>query len=86
MTDLSPTRSGGRAARRAARSAPLANHLRPIRPGMDGGLYRPLSQKGMADIHNAALTALEEIGLADAPASGIAYICLLYTSPSPRDS
>ena len=74
MTDLSPTRSGGRAARRAARSAPLANHLRPIRPGMDGGLYRPLSQKGMADIHNAALTALEEIGLADAPASGIAYM------------
>lgn len=74
MTDLSPTRTGGRAARRAARAAPLAQHLRPIRPGLEGGLYRPLSDQGMADIHNAALTALEEIGLADAPASGIAYL------------
>ncbi|APE43766.1 methyltransferase [Sulfitobacter alexandrii] len=74
MTDTMTTRTGGRAARRAARAAPLAQHLRPVRPGLEGGLYRPLSDKGMADIHQAALTALEEIGLADAPASGVAHL------------
>jgi len=74
MTDLSPSRSGGRAARRAARSKPLAQHLRPIRPGMEGGTYKPLTQAGMEAIHRAALDALEQIGLADAPPTGIAYL------------
>ncbi|MBD3663459.1 trimethylamine methyltransferase family protein [Sulfitobacter sp. TSTF-M16] len=74
MTDQSPTRTGGRAARRAARAAPLADHLRPIRPGMTGGQYKPLSDADMAAIHAAALQALEEIGLVDAPESGVAYL------------
>lgn len=74
MTDQTPLRSGGRAARRAARSQPLATHLRPIRPGMEGGTYKPLTQAGMEAIHRAALEALEEIGLADAPPSGVAYL------------
>jgi trimethylamine--corrinoid protein Co-methyltransferase len=67
-------RSGGRAARRAARAAPLADHLRPIRPGMSGGTYKPLTEAGMDRIHRAALDALEQIGLADAPPSGIEYL------------
>lgn len=74
MTDLSPTRTGGRAARRAARAAPLADHLRPIRAGMEGGTYKPLSDTDMQRIHTAALDALEQIGLADAPPSGVAYL------------
>ena len=74
MTQRPQTRSGGRSARRAARAAPLATHLRPIRPGMSGGTYKPLSPADMDKIHGAALDALEEIGLADAPASGIAYL------------
>tara|TARA_R110002072_G_scaffold302139_1_gene484127 strand:- start:1274 stop:2812 length:1539 start_codon:yes stop_codon:yes gene_type:complete len=74
MTFQSPARTGGRAARRAARAAPLADHLRPIRPGMNGGTYKPLTDEGMKRIHNAALDALEQIGLADAPASGVAYL------------
>lgn len=74
MNDQSPTRSGGRAARRAARAAPLADHLRPIRPGMSGGNYNPLSDHDIQRIHTAALDALETIGLADAPESGIAYL------------
>lgn len=75
MNDLTPkTRSGGRAARRAARSAPLADHLRPIRAGMDGGTYNPLSSIQVKQIHAAALDALENIGLADAPQSGIDYL------------
>ena len=74
MTELSPSRSGGRAARRAARRAPLADHLRPIRPGMSGGQYKPLTDEGVQAIHRAALEALETVGLADAPASGVEYL------------
>ena len=64
-------RSGGRAARKASRAAPLSDTMRPIRPGMEGGTYHPLSQSDMEKINRSALTALEEIGLADAPQSGI---------------
>ncbi|MEL0435589.1 trimethylamine methyltransferase family protein [Phycobacter sp. K97] len=75
MTELSPNRAagrnGGRAARRAARAAPLSSSLRPIRPGMSGGTYSPLTDAGVQRIHLAALEALERIGLADAPQSGV---------------
>ncbi|MBU2993416.1 trimethylamine methyltransferase family protein [Octadecabacter sp. 1_MG-2023] len=66
-----PSRSGGRAARHAMRSAPLTEDMRPIRAGMTGGTYKPLSEADVLKIHEAALTALETIGLADAPASGV---------------
>ncbi|MEM6307281.1 MAG: trimethylamine methyltransferase family protein, partial [Pseudomonadota bacterium] len=71
MNDLSPRRSGGRAARRAARAAALPEDVQPIKAGMSGGTYKPMSDADVKNIHNAALTALEEIGLADAPASGV---------------
>ncbi|MFK7868319.1 MAG: trimethylamine methyltransferase family protein [Roseobacter sp.] len=74
MSTRIQTRTGGRAARRAARAAPLADHLRPIRAGMSGGQYKPLSSVDMDNIHHAALEALERIGLADAPASGVATL------------
>jgi len=64
-------RSGGREARLALRAAPLAEGLRPVRAGLPGGQYRPLSEAGVARIHEAALTALEEIGLSQAPKSGV---------------
>ncbi len=64
-------RAGGRAARMALRQAPLAEDLRPIRPGLRGGQYRPLSDACVARIHETALPALSEIGLANAPPSGI---------------
>ncbi|NIZ63022.1 methyltransferase [Sedimentitalea sp. CY04] len=67
-------RSGGRAARRAARAAPVADHLRSVYPGMEGGTLKPLTQDDMERIHQSALTALETIGLADAPQSGIDYL------------
>ncbi|MEM1005435.1 MAG: trimethylamine methyltransferase family protein [Pseudomonadota bacterium] len=70
----SSSRSGGRAARRAARATALPDHLRPVRPGMEGGTYKPLTETQVAQIHNAALQALETIGLADAPQSGIEYL------------
>ncbi len=64
-------RSGGRSARRAARAAPLSQDVRPIRAGMEGGQYKPLTDHDMTRIHETALDALEQIGLADAPQSGI---------------
>ncbi len=64
-------RGGGRAARVAARAAPLTEGMRPVRAGMEGGQYRPLSDTDIARIHESALQALEEIGLAKAPQSGI---------------
>lgn len=64
-------RGGGRAARVAARAAPLEQDLRPVRAGMDGGQYRPLAEADVARIHESALQALEVIGLAKAPPSGV---------------
>ncbi len=69
-----PARSGGRAARHAMRAAPLTEAKRPIRAGMSGGTYQPLSQHDMERIYETALIALEQIGLADAPPSGVAVM------------
>ncbi len=64
-------RAGGRAAQIAARAAPKTGADRPIRAGLEGGQYRPLKEPDVLRIHAAALDALEEIGLANAPASGV---------------
>ena len=64
-------RSGGRQARVAMRAAPLADDVRPVRGGLPGGTYKPLSEAGMAKIHASALEALEVIGLSNAPSSGV---------------
>jgi len=79
MNDQSPpargrnkARSGGRAARHAMRAAPLSAEKQPIKPGMTGGTYNPLSETDIARIYEAALVALAEIGLSDAPESGVA--------------
>ena len=70
MTDHSPQRRG-RAARKAARAAALPDDLRPIRAGLSGGRYTALTEAECQRIHKTALRALAEIGLADAPQSGI---------------
>lgn len=81
MTDLSDLpgetcepartrRAGGRQARVALRSAPLADDVKPVRAGLPGGQYRPLTEAGVQQIHAAALDALEQIGLSQAPESG----------------
>ncbi len=64
-------RAGGRAARVAVRSAPLADNLRPVRAGLSGGHYNPLTEAGVLRIHAAALDALEQVGLSQAPDSGV---------------
>ncbi|SFI24881.1 trimethylamine methyltransferase family protein [Jannaschia pohangensis] len=67
-----PHRSGGRAARQAARAAALPDDLRPVRPGLSGGRYAPLTEAQVTRIHETALAALEEIGLSGAPPTGVA--------------
>ena len=64
-------RGGGRAARVAARAAPLDASLRPVWPGIPGGQYSPLAEADVLRIHEAALDALEQIGMAKAPPSGV---------------
>ncbi len=66
MADRGSRRSGGREARRALRAAPLAEDVRPVRPGLSGGSYKPLSQNDLERIHEAVLTVLETIGFANA--------------------
>jgi trimethylamine--corrinoid protein Co-methyltransferase len=64
-------RSGGRSARKAMRAAPLPEATRPIRAGLDGGRYNPLTQEQAQRIHETALNILEQIGLSQAPQSGV---------------
>ena len=61
-----PRRSGGRRARKAERAAPLAEALKPVRPGHAGGQYQPLSAAGVAAVADNALRILERVGFADA--------------------
>jgi len=59
-------RSGGRQARKALRSAPLAEDVKPVHPGELGGRYRPLSDPDIAAIDDNIYKILEEIGFNDA--------------------
>ncbi|MGI9366192.1 MAG: trimethylamine methyltransferase family protein [Rhizobiaceae bacterium] len=59
-------RSGGRQARRELRAAPLREDIRPIRAGMSGKTYKPLSDQDVEKIHSAVLDVLENIGLSQA--------------------
>ena len=59
-------RSGGRAARKALRSAPLAEETKPVHPGESGGAYKPLTEDGIAAIRENIFRILEEVGFADA--------------------
>ena len=56
-------RSGGRAGRVAAGQAPLEVGVRPVRPGLPGGKFAPLSESDMQQVYDAALGLLEDIGM-----------------------
>ena len=59
-------RSGGRAARIAARAAGPTEDERAVRPGYPGGRYAPLTESDCAQVYEAALCLLEDIGMAGA--------------------
>jgi trimethylamine--corrinoid protein Co-methyltransferase len=56
-------RSGGRSARKAARAKHGASAA--VHPGHKGGQYKPLSERDIERIHDAALNILENIGIGD---------------------
>ncbi|RVA10225.1 methyltransferase, partial [Mesorhizobium sp. M7D.F.Ca.US.004.03.1.1] len=64
--DQRSRRSGGREARRAMRAAPLADDIKPVRAGLEGGSYGPLTRNDQERIHEAVLTLLETVGFANA--------------------
>lgn len=59
----SARKSGGREARIAARRAGTAGAV--VRPGMEGGRYRPLTDRDIERIHSTALDVLENIGIGE---------------------
>ena len=59
-------RMGGRAARQALRAAPIPEDERAVQPGQASGRYQPLTESEVLRIHQAALEALEQIGIANA--------------------
>ena len=58
--------SGGREARRALRSAPLADALKPVHPGEVGGQFRPLKDADSAAINDNVFRILGEVGFSEA--------------------
>ena len=66
-------RRGGRSARVALRSSPLADDVKPIRAGMLGGTYRPLDDRSISRINDAVMDSLEQIGLGQPTPSCIEY-------------
>ena len=58
--------AGARQAKLAERKAALAEELKPVHPGESGGQYQPLGPEDVAQIHEATLRILEEVGFADA--------------------
>src|SRR5580765_3851486 len=77
-------RGSGREARRAERSRPLPDHLRPVKPGMQSGRYLPLSDSDIKQIHETALRLLAEVGLGDAIESGIEIMTAAGCTLSPQ--
>ena len=53
-------RSGGRKARVALRSAPLAEDIKPVHRGETGGQYKPLDDAGMDQIETRAVAMLAD--------------------------
>ncbi len=48
------------------RAAPLADDIKPVRAGLEGGSYGPLTPNDQERIHEAVLTLLERVGFANA--------------------
>ena len=62
-----PRRSGGRRERQRIRAANPEGSTPPIRPGMSGGQFNPLSNADVLKINDAAMEVLETIGIGEVP-------------------
>ncbi len=77
-------RRGGRQARRELRAAPPPAEARPVKPGMEGGLYRPLTDTDIERIHRAALDMLDQVGFSDAIPSCVELVTAAGGSVTPE--
>ncbi|MEM7259192.1 MAG: trimethylamine methyltransferase family protein [Pseudomonadota bacterium] len=59
-------RRGARAAKKAERAAPLSADERAVNPGMSGGRFAPLSDSDIAQVNEAVMNVLENVGLSQA--------------------
>ena len=59
-------RTNSREAKIAMRKAALADDLKPVHAGMEGGQYRPLTDTDITAINDTVFKILEEVGFADA--------------------
>lgn len=64
-TESPRRRAGGRAAKLAARRDNPAENKRPVRPGLTGGRYLPLTEADCRQVYEAALWLLSEVGMGD---------------------
>lgn len=71
---MSSRRAGGRQARKALRAAPLAEENKPVRPGMEGGRYQPLTREDMDKVHQTILDLLENVGFSRSIPSCVEYV------------
>jgi trimethylamine--corrinoid protein Co-methyltransferase len=67
-------RRGGRTARRELRATPIPAEDRAVKPGMEGGRYKPLTDAEVMRVHEAALDTLEQVGLSEAIPSCIELV------------
>ncbi len=63
---MSSRRAGGREARKALRAAPLAAADKPVRPGLAGGRFLPLTESELGRVYEAMLDLLENVGFSRA--------------------
>ena len=62
----------------------MPSDVRPVRPGLEGGQYKPLSQTDIERIHNAALEVLETVGFCDAIPSCVEAVTAVGGQLSPE--
>ena len=74
MVDRTRSRRGGRAAKLEQLALEAAEHSPAIWPGVEGGLYRPLSESDQQKIHSTVLDLLERVGLTQAIPSMIKLV------------
>ncbi len=60
-------RAGGRSARHEARASALPDDIKPVKPGFEGGRYKPLTEAEVEKIHKGALDVLANIGMGEVP-------------------
>ncbi|MEM7196100.1 MAG: trimethylamine methyltransferase family protein [Pseudomonadota bacterium] len=71
---MASRRAGGREARKALRAAPLDEETKPVKPGMSGGRFKPLTDLDLDKVNEAIMDILENVGFSRAIPSCIEMV------------